>query len=780
MTEKRWCLNFFDRLEARYGEEDYFRFPTVHTQRILVLLVVSKSLQSREEIASILWPDREIAAARKLLNKELDRLKGAWREKNLPPFIHITRSTLHVALEYLDTDLGRWERQLLLARRANAVSERIQHLRQASSIYAGELAHGLEFEYIEPRRREYATRHLNTLMELSRTLMQYNDITQAIHYARTASQVAPLDEDPHALLIRLYQIAGQPDEARRVLRDYKRQLKRELQMSPSKELASLLSTSCASSFSNRALAPIGAADFSGELLLSLRLPYYSDLFFDREDEIKSILQLLHGNSPNHRSPVRLLTLYGPPGSGKTRLSVECANRFAQYKRIPAWFVPLTHISHPSYLLQSIHAALGLPPSENTPLLEQIASYLQQHPGLLILDNMEHLLEWNATRIYPSDGSSMARIHEILTELLQNAPSLNLLVTSRAPTGHSNEYLFPLMPLPYVAQSQLQSAIVEGALYLDTVRRVPSLALFESRARRVKARFGINRRNILAVCSICQWLEGIPLAIEIAAYRVRSYSPAEIFKQIQSSLLSLRNSVSTAIDRHRTLKLTIQGSYQLLDTGHQQLFASLAVFQGGWDLEAAEAICTPLALSPIREALALLVNTSLLSMDSNTQVPRYRLLHIMQEFANAKLEATEQEHTVRERHALYFIQIAENAAPHLWGRDGLIWLEKLVREQENFRVALTWLHAKRRIEEMLRLSVALSDFWHLRGLLAEGRRWFTLALEGNPPFFRNNFLPVDIALSARFISISNRPCQLTRRHLPCFEKLEIAMERVLYF
>ncbi len=637
MEPDRWELTFFGDVVARYGQDRYFVFPSVYAKRLLTLLAVSKSLHDRVEVATILWPEVETATARRNLCNELDRIKREWRRQNLPAFLTIKRDELYLLTGRVETDLRKWERSLLLARRSMSASERIEHLKCAVQLYTGPLVHGVSSEYLDGKRVEYATSYLNILLELSRTLAQFKDLPASIHYARIATETAPLDEDAHILLIEQLLYAGREVEARRAYHDFKQRLWRELHMLPSEELRLLLPQPLhAGSRPHANATPTVTSD------TSLRSPLYTDPFFGREEELKSLTHMLQpemdGDIDGATSRNRIVTLVGPPGSGKTRLAVECTRRLARSFQNAIWFIPLADVLDASYVAHHICNAVGLSPEPKITPLGQLVSYLNLRPSLLVLDNMEHLAE---------------EVLTLLVELRQQVGSLRLLLTSRQPLGIPDETILAVPPLPLLDDSHIETALSDMQYGLDTVRRTPCIALFENRARNVRERFVVNRRSIHAVAQICHMLDGIPLAIEIAARRSRSFSPAEILKQLQHSLLSIRNHSPSASRRHRTLELTLDGSYRMLNADQQCFFSSLSLFHGGWDLDAVWKICIRDKPGHTGDYLSLLVGQSLVVAETAHHTLRYRMLRVIWEFARVKLELLAEAESLRERHAEYY-------------------------------------------------------------------------------------------------------------------------------
>ena len=432
------------------------------------------------------------------------------------------------------------------------------------------------------------------------------------------------------------------------------------------------------------LAVSGAGDAPG------RLPRPRTSFVGRENELARARHLLGHN--------RLLTLTGPGGCGKTRLSIALAARVMGGFPEGVRFVPLAAISDASLVPVSIAQGIGLQDSRDGPLLEHLSGYLGDRKLLLVLDNFEHVLAAG----------------EFVQELLAGSTQLRILVTSRSPLHLSGEQEFPVPALRVPEPG--------GAPSVTAVAACESAQLFAARAAALVPGFAIDEQNAGAIAGIVERLDGLPLAIELAAARVKLLPPAAILARLEDSLGLLVSGGRDAPDRQRTLRATIAWSYDLLSEAARRLLAAASVFRGGISLESIEAVCAEaLHLGvPVLDALQQLVDHSLLRLVvPSALMPRYAMLETVREFAAGRLNTLPDAAAIPAAHAAQFGRLAKDLArPPCWpARDGLDLLEL---EHDNFRVALDW-YRREDPSAALRLANRLTAFWSARGHFSEGRR-----------------------------------------------------------
>jgi non-specific serine/threonine protein kinase len=453
------------------------------------------------------------------------------------------------------------------------------------------------------------------------------------------------------------------------------------------------------------------ADFPPLTTLEARLtnlPLQPTPFIGREREVTALVHRL-------RDPaVRLLTLTGPGGTGKTRLAVQVAAELLDAFPDGVFFVDLAPIRDPNLVATTIAQALGVKEVPGQPLVEGLQRYLQDRHLLLVLDNFEQVVE----------------AAPLVAELLGNASRLTVLVTSRVVLCLRVEHELPVPPLAVPDPQQLPPF---AALAWNE-----AVMLFSQRAQAVQPDFRVTPENAAVVAEICQHLDGLPLAIELAAARSKLLSPqallARLAQRVPGRLKVLTAGARDLPARQQTLRSTIDWSYSLLDAGEQALFARLGVFVGGFTLEAAEAICNAdgdLSMD-VLDGLHALLNKSLLRQaESVTSEPRFVMLETIREYALERLTAIGAVSEVSQQHVAYFLTLATTAARELRGHQQVLWLARLEEEHDNLRSALAWsLTDASTIECGLQLAGNLVWFWWLHSYFSEGRRWLEQALAVN--------------------------------------------------
>jgi predicted ATPase/DNA-binding CsgD family transcriptional regulator len=407
---------------------------------------------------------------------------------------------------------------------------------------------------------------------------------------------------------------------------------------------------------------------------------------------------------------RLLTLTGTGGSGKTRLALEVARDLVEAYPDGAWLVGLAPLSEEALVPKAVAEALEVPERPAEPLADTLAEVLRNRQLLLILDNCEHLLEAAA---------------RLVDKLLDSCPRLRILATSREALGVEGEVRWAVPPL---SVPELQ-----GTPSLDELEAYESVRLFVERARGRDPSYSLSPQNALAVGEICRRLEGIPLAIELAAARVGTLSVEQISQRLTDSLKLLTGGSKTQMPKQRTLRGALDWSHELLSEPEKVLFRRLSVFAGGWTLEAVEAVAVGGGVEEgeVLDLLSGLVEKSLVvARGSDEGRVRYRLLEPVRQYVQEKLEEDGEGQEVRRRHATFFLAVAEEAEDRLWGPEDREWLERLERDHDNLRAALSWALESAEAELGLRLAGALWMFWHAHGHHGEGRKWLEAALDND--------------------------------------------------
>jgi predicted ATPase/DNA-binding NarL/FixJ family response regulator len=435
-------------------------------------------------------------------------------------------------------------------------------------------------------------------------------------------------------------------------------------------------------------------------------------FVGRQREISEIKSLLDGGT-------RLLTLTGPGGSGKTRLASAAAFETLERFEDGVWWVELAPISDPDLVPQSVAQVLNVYERPGRPLTDVIVEDLKELDVLLVLDNCEHLVGACA---------------ELAWALLRACHRLGILATSREALGLAGERSFPVPPLSVPDP--------ENPPEFASLTQYEAIRLFLERAQDVAPAFELTEQNAPVVAKVCRTLDGMPLAIELAAARVRVLSVEQISSRLEDSFSLLAGGSRTAEPRQRTLRAAIDWSYDLLPEEERVLFRRLSVFAGGFSLDAAETVCAGIGIErhEVLDLLSHLIDKSLVVVAERDGKARYGLLQTVRRYALERLEHSgEEAELLGERHARYYLALAEEAEPEL--KEQVAWLERLEREHDNFRSALSWAlesqdeHPGARAELGLRLAAALAQgrFWNAYGP-SEGRRWLEtgLASSGTSP------------------------------------------------
>ena len=431
------------------------------------------------------------------------------------------------------------------------------------------------------------------------------------------------------------------------------------------------------------------------------LPIQPTPLVGREREVAEVCERLM--SPE----VRLLTLTGPGGTGKTRVALQAAAELLEEFEDGAFFVALAALSDPGLVAPTLTQALGVAESGEKPPEDALKEFVRDSELLFLMDNFEQVLE--AT--------------PLLEELLAAAPRLKVLATSRAALRLYGEHEFPVPPLALPDPAHVPPP--------ERLTQYEAVRLFVERARAVKPDFSVTNENAPALAEICVRLDGLPLAIELAAARIRLLTPQAMLAKLGSRLKLLTGGARNLPERQRTLRGAIEWSYELLTPEERTLFARLSVFAGGRTLEAIEAICDPEGELDTLDGLESLLEKSLLRQEEGPDgEPRFVMLETIHEFAREKLQESGEAEEIRRLHAEYFLALAEAAEPQLTGPEQVAWFERLEAEHDNMRAALSWSLESGDVELGLKLAGAIEHYWVFRGHLSEAARWLEQALEKN--------------------------------------------------
>jgi len=654
--------------------------PAKHRALLTHLLLHANEVVSADALVDALWGEKPPVSARKLLQVYVSQLR-----KSLGDSVLVTRAPGYlIAVEWPRLDTARFER--LLREGGQALREGNPAL--ASTLLARALAlwRGpalADFAYdslVQAEARRLEELRVTALEQRIEADLELGRHSRLVGELQVLVGEYPLQERFRAQLMLVLYRSGRQAEAVDVYADARRALVLELGVEPSSELREL----------HRAILnqDPGLQPPPPERLTAAQMPAPATRLIGRERELGEVERLL--GLPG----IRLVTITGPGGIGKTRLALEAGARASDEFANGVVFVGLAALTDRALVIPTIAEALGVTEQAGEPLPQTLADALCFRELLLVLDNIEQVLE----------------AAPALADLLVAAPRLKLLCTSRARLRLSGEHVYRVPPLTLPNPAQLGD--------LSAVSKSAAVVLFSERARAVKPAFALTAENASAVAEVCTRLEGVPLAIELAAARIRTLPPRALLERLGRHLPLLTEGAWDLPARQQTLRATIDWSYELLTRAEQSLFARLGVFVGDWSFEAAELVCAP---EDVLQALTGLLDNSLVGDEAGLGEPRYRMLETVREYALERLDEDAEAGQVRDRHAQAFVALAEQAEGELVKPEQALWHERLEREHGNMRAALGWLQESEQVELELRLAAALGRFWYVRGHLSEGRR-----------------------------------------------------------
>jgi predicted ATPase/DNA-binding SARP family transcriptional activator len=732
-----WRVQLLGQLCAQREETYLTRFSTHKAASLLAFLALNYPRRfPREVLIDTLWPECELPVGRNRLSFTLSTLRRQLEPPPLPPGSVLLTTNADIGLhpETVTVDVTAFQTLQRTSETTTLPSQRLDLLLQALGLYRGELLPGFYDEWAISAQRRLSAAFVDMAGQVVHLLEERGEVAEALEWAQRALESDSFQEATHYAVIRLYATLGRHADALRQYEVLSRTLEEEYKTTPSSAIqrlgaylrahpAPLPKELQSSNFQARASEISSAPDSAARVVpvaSSPHLPVLLTRFFGREEALQHLEVLF---TTGHR---RLLTLTGFGGSGKTRLAIECARHLSRTFDNAVTFVGLVDVTDASRIPDVVLSSLRLPRSPEIEPLEQICAHLSKQPSLLVLDNFEHLVEGGA---------------QIVQSLLQRLPDLRCLITSRCllNLAGEQEVEVPLLPLPPMdASPDVLTAFACAQMLVDRVQ-----------ARRPA--FGITAQNVGLVLELLRKLEGVPLAIELAAAQMRLGTLRQVLARLERRLDALSSPYRDTPDRHKTLRATLDGSYRLLDPGLQHFLCHLSVFRGGWTVAAAAAVAedhSPIAedsrkspplhtilpgaqtsadtdaecLALTRDRLTLLREHSLIGEEEREGELRYGMLETLREYTREHLNESEQEQ-VRERHLNYYLEFAEQADTFLRGPHQMQWLSRLDAEHDNFRAALSAsLAVEERWESGLRLSTALSWFWYRRGYLAEGQKW----------------------------------------------------------
>jgi predicted ATPase/DNA-binding SARP family transcriptional activator len=680
-----------------YQEQALNTINTDRLQSLLAYLLIHRDAPvPRQHLAFLFWPDSSEAQARTNLRNLLHKLRAALPQADR--YLVIDQQTMQwqsSAPFRLDVDDF-----LSLAGRSASISD----LKAAVQLYGGDFMRDCYEDWVQSTRESLRHTYLVTLETLLGLLAESKRFQEALQYGQILLRHEPTREETYRDLMRLYAQSGDRASVSRTYRTCVTVLERELGVEPGPATVQAYETFRAQA-TIWTFTPEGPDRFATELLHH-NLPVSLTTFIGRAHELEQVSTLL--------TKQRFVTLSGPGGIGKTRLALAAVWSMLSQYRDGIFLVDLASIDQPGMVTATIADTLRATDQIRAAGLDGLVNLLRDQNLLLVLDNCEHLTE---------------EVGEISLALLQACPELSLLATSREVLNVYGETVWPVpaLPTPTVIEPlELQDSTAKT----QSLRANESVELFIERALSTLPTFQPAPETLLEIGEICRQLEGMPLAIELAAARVKTLTVHQILQRLDNMLDFLKASSMTALPRHRTMAAVIDWSYDMLTVPERELFARLSVFSGDFSLQAAEQICQGEGIreGQILELLASLVDKSLVGTLPTLPEARFRLHEIARQYARQKLEEPEFLRYWQYRHLEYFVQLAEEAEPKLRGTDQLEWLNRLDLEQENLRAALHMTLERdntvgpRYADQAVRLVSALWWFWFIRGHFSEGRRW----------------------------------------------------------
>jgi len=687
-------LRLLGGFDFTYGDEPVVTINTPRLQSLLAYLVLHRDApQPRQQLAFLLWPDSSEAQAR----------------TNLRHLIHQLRQALPQADEYLCATVNtlQWRADapstLDVAEFENALAQGA--LQQAVDLYHGDLVPGCYDDWIVPERERLQQQYVSALERLIQQLEDKQDYRAAIEAAQRLLRHDPLREETYRLLMRLCALNGDRTGVVRAYDTCVTVLRRELDLEPNTETREAYERCVKLPALGRQGAEPGSSMRAGAR--SNNLPHLLTRFIGRGREMSEIKQLLAAH--------RLVTLTGAGGVGKTRLAVQAGHQVLPLYPQGVWLVELAPLSDPALVPQTVMMTFDLQEDARRSRLMVLTDYFREKTVLLVLDNCEHVIDACA---------------QLVEHLLTHCPDLHVLATSRQALGIEGEAALrvPSLSLPPTdVRAPAALARSEAAqLFLDcAAAALPS--------------FTLTGAGAADVVQICRRLDGVPLAIELAAAWVKLLQVKQIAARLDDVFRLLTGGSRTAPPRHQTLRATLDWSYALLSEPERTLFCRLGVFAGSFSMEAAEQVCADLSV-PVLVVLSQLVDKSLVVVEHQHDEGRYRLLEIVRQYAREKSSPTDRVHAC-DRHLDYYLGLAAQVQVELRGAGQELWLRRAEAEHDNLRAALHW-SLDSREQAALRLSGALWRFWKARGYISEGRHWLEVALARNataPPELQSEAL-----------------------------------------
>ncbi len=641
------------------------------------LILNAGTAHRREKLAGLLWPDSLEETARDNLRHALWRVRKALESASSIRFLHADDLTIK-----FETSSDYWLDAAELEKLSEDASA--DELVVVLAEYQGELLPGFYDEWVVLERE-----HLQSVFEhkMARLMSLLQNEDRWLDILDWGERWISLGQKPEPAYRALMSAHAAKGDMSKVAATYERCVKslREFGMEPSEQTKELYENLKSGKQTPKTMS-VTMKPVMKETSSTIPVPLTS--FIGREKELKEIAKVL---SSSH-----LLTLTGPGGVGKTRLAIQTAHDSIKKFKDGVFWIGLVGLSDENLIPQEIAQSLNIREVSNEPLIETLKTHLKSKDVLLVIDNCEHLIRACA---------------QYAEQLLAACLKLKILATSIESLGLFNEntWQVPSLPLPDMQES----------LSLKELQEFASIELFDERASNAKSGFVLDERNVSSVAQICRRLDGIPLAIELAAARVKVLSVDEIAARLDDRFSLLTAGSRTAIPRHQTLRATIDWSYDLLTELERILLRRLSVFAGGFTLEAAESVCSQgMKRSDILDVLGHLVDKSLVIVEADSEISEthYRLLETIRQYALEKLVGSGEASTIRDQHLGFYLGLAEKSEPNIFSSESVAWISRLDKELDNLRAAMDWATNSGKAVATLQIAGSLVYFWFAHALL----------------------------------------------------------------